>query len=275
MVLNYRRLPYSQSYSKMSDVIPICKAVGQTSAPFTFPLLALSGSLVKEGNPAFVRDSLPIALYLESAFPPNANHHPSIFPTPASHALAVAVQALVQAAMSSSFQIIMPLLPRVVPRNEEEKRWFVESRSEKFGQSILEMKGDWKAFEKAMRPIVSALEGGPDKVGPFFEGKTVAYADFILVAFVSPLFSPRMRGRDTDRGSPFGCSYTGSSERTTRHGRASERWAASRTSSTRSARPARSGWTGRARTRSGLPTRPSSDEAGPGRAQVGRGRPRL
>ena len=141
-----------------------------------------------------MNDSLPIALHLDRVFP--APEYPPLFPTTASRALATALQKLLYACLGPHFlRLVMPKIGRILDGPSGD--YFRSTRTKMFGVAELEdllPKSDeertaaWAALDADLAIVRDMLHGHPTaarKEGPFLEGETPSYADFLLVAFLA------------------------------------------------------------------------------------------
>jgi glutathione S-transferase len=111
------------------------------------------------------------------------------FPSPPLH-LDSPILPKVEALMP---QILLPLTPIAIPRvprdilNERSIYYFNKTRAERFGMPLDEFekseKGGEKAWENAAPNLSQLARVLKENGGPFFLGKTVSYADFIVVGF--------------------------------------------------------------------------------------------
>ncbi|KAI2080652.1 hypothetical protein LOZ36_006436 [Ophidiomyces ophidiicola] len=191
LVLNFKRIPYSQSFVSYPDIAPLLQSLGvppleNQALPYTLPAIVDSST----GTRHALNDSLPIALHLDAAFPAPA--HPPLFPTSASYPLAVAVLELITAVTIKQIPILMPKVPAYLdPRGQE---YFLRTRAERFGKPLAEVAAHgaelervWHDVSGGLARLATMLRGvpGQSKTGPFFEGNTPGYADFLVVAFLA------------------------------------------------------------------------------------------
>lgn len=196
LVLNFKRIPYTQSFLSYPDIAAVLESLSvapipKQYVPYSLPAIIHKPSISAQNPTGFaISDSLPIAFHLESAFP--APEYPSIFPTPASHPLAIAVLKLVSSMMMKQMSIALPKVPALLdPRGQE---YFNRTRAELFGKPLTELaaKGEelervWKDLTADMSTLATMLRGEPgkQKSGPFFEGDKAGYADLLLVSFIA------------------------------------------------------------------------------------------
>ncbi|KAA8645890.1 hypothetical protein EYZ11_002057 [Aspergillus tanneri] len=190
MVLNYKRIPYTQSYVSYPDIAPLLSNLNvrphEEGTAYTLPAICHPSSITSNPHGALM-DSFAIATHLDQAFP-----SPPLFPSrDASYALALAVNKLVANVTSKCSTLI---IPRVVdfldPRARE---YFIKTRSARFGKPLSEVLPkepdqvqtiiDVATAEIA--PLAQMLRGRLGKNGPFLEGEKPGYADFLIVAFLA------------------------------------------------------------------------------------------
>ncbi|KAJ9296871.1 hypothetical protein DTO271G3_5070 [Paecilomyces variotii] len=193
IVLNYKGIPYTQSFLSYPDVAAVLKQLEvppeSEGFPYTLPAI-IHKSTIKTNPFGAMMDSFPIAVHLEQAFP--APSYPSIFPFgDSSHALARAVEFMMLSLVWKSYRIIMPKVPGQL--DERGSKYFHDTRTARFGKPLLELLPKdqqeydeiWKETEKVLLTWTAMLKGKPGKKGPFFEGEKAGYADFIAVGFVA------------------------------------------------------------------------------------------
>ncbi|EGC43854.1 lignin degradation protein [Histoplasma capsulatum var. duboisii H88] len=194
LVLNYKKIPYTQSFISYPDIAPLLQSLsvpplpGSTNyLPYPLPAITHPATLAHPtANPhGVMNDSWPIALHLEGAFP--APDHPTLFPSAGSHALALAVMKLVSALVPATRRILVPQIPALL--DERGAAYFRRTREEMFGVTLEAMAGDkrgvgqaWESVEADVELVRQMLRG---RGGPFFEGAEAGYADFVFVAFLT------------------------------------------------------------------------------------------
>ncbi|KAK2808006.1 hypothetical protein FQN50_005088 [Emmonsiellopsis sp. PD_5] len=190
LALNFKRIPYTQSYISYPDIQPLLQSLSVPPLsgliPYTLPAIHHPPSL----STATINDSWPIALHLERTF--HGPQHPSLFPSPASYPLAVAVGRVLAVLFTHTRRILMAKVP--VMLDERGAEYFRKTRAGWFGCPLEEyvfkegeeLEGGWREFEGELEVVVKMLrgEGKEKKEGPFFEGETAGYADLMVVAFL-------------------------------------------------------------------------------------------
>ncbi|KAL2836951.1 hypothetical protein BJY01DRAFT_48389 [Aspergillus pseudoustus] len=190
-VLNYKRIPYTQSFISYPDIAPLLKdrlglpPNASGGIPHTLPAIIHRPSVTSNPHGA-VSDSLPIALHLDSAFP-----DPPLFPSGhASYALYLAVERILAGFESGYRPFIVPrVAEKLDPRGQA---YFVETRSKALGRPLADVRPKpheterinqlWAGIEKEALTLISMLKGREgEKDGVFFEGDRPGFAD-ILVA---------------------------------------------------------------------------------------------
>ncbi|KAL3475929.1 hypothetical protein BJX99DRAFT_259006 [Aspergillus californicus] len=191
MVLNYKNIPYTESYISYPDIGPLLSQLsvaphppGLPPAAYTLP--AIRHPSVMTNPEGALMDSFPIALHLDRMFP-----SPSIFPSGnASYALALAVARLMSNVTTKGLTLLAPGIANILdPRGEE---YFTRTRSLRFGKPLQQVRPQSEEetqkiiadMKTEMRPLVQMLKGQGDKSGPYFEGEKPGFADFVLVGFL-------------------------------------------------------------------------------------------
>ncbi|KAJ5555294.1 hypothetical protein N7535_007733 [Penicillium sp. DV-2018c] len=186
MALNFKGIPYTQTWVSYPDIAPLLKAHGvapgeSQAMPYTLPAIAHKG--LKSSTPdGVLMDSEPIVMYLDKLYP-----SPPLFPSgDASYALLVAVQNF----FAKSREVIVALVLPNVPGSLDERgaEYFNRTRAEWFGKPLAEVRPtDEKEVERLRQtleteftPIIKMLKGKEGKKGPFLEGEKAGYADLVL-----------------------------------------------------------------------------------------------
>ncbi|KAL2002752.1 hypothetical protein VTN02DRAFT_6031 [Thermoascus thermophilus] len=195
LVLNYKRIPYTQSFLSYPDIAPVLKQLSvpplEGLMPYTLPAIIHKPSVTSNPSGA-MNDSFPIALHLEEAFP--APTYPSIFPSgDASYSLAVAVDRIFSDVFKKAFPLVAARVPGILDErgskyfHETREKWFGKPLSEVGPQSAEEVEAMWTETEKELQVLARMLEGpdGKARKGPFFEGDKASYADFLLLGFLA------------------------------------------------------------------------------------------
>lgn len=130
-------------------------------------------------EPRWVMDSRAIAVTLEKEFPSPPLHLDSPF--------LPKMEALVPKIMLALATVCLPRVPRDV-LNERSIYYFNKTREERFGMLLDDFekseKGGEKAWENAVPHLNEVAQALKENGGPFFMGKTVSYADFIVVGLL-------------------------------------------------------------------------------------------
>lgn len=189
-VLNFKGIPYTQSWISYPDVKPLVTGLGlaanETGIPYTLPTIIHKSSVTSNPNGALM-DSLPIAMHLDKVYP-----SPPLFPSgDASYALLVAVEKVVTLLAPGFRQLIIPrVVNHLDPRGQE---YFRETRSAHFGKPLAEVRPTdqesldklWQLLEKESATLVKMLRGKAGKTGPFFEGEKPGYADLLFACHLA------------------------------------------------------------------------------------------
>lgn len=191
MVLNYKDIPYTQTFISYPDITPLLRSLAVTSypeGPFAYTLPAICHPPSVRFTPSgAMMDSLPIALHLDRLYPgrplwPNGD---------ASYALSLAVGKLVSNAALKSLVLVIPNVAGILDRRGRE--YFIKTRSAMFGKPLSELRPTdpdslritTESIKRELEFMATMLRGRPGKTGPFFEGETVSYADFLLAAYLA------------------------------------------------------------------------------------------
>ncbi|GES57612.1 glutathione S-transferase [Aspergillus terreus] len=188
MVLNYKRIRYTQSFISYPDIAPLLSHLAvqphAQGMPYTLPAI-VHPSVSSNPNGALM-DSLAIAAHLDQTYP-----SPPLFPAgDASYALTLAVARLVSKVVAQCAPLVIPNVADLLdPRGRE---YFIKTRSARFGRPLSEVrprdKDELRAMVDAAKaefvPIAQMLLGRLGKRGPFFEGERPSYADFLVVSLL-------------------------------------------------------------------------------------------
>ncbi|KAE8351335.1 hypothetical protein BDV28DRAFT_137333 [Aspergillus coremiiformis] len=189
-VLNFKGIPYTQSYISYPDIAPLLSHYGviphASGVQYTLPAI-LHKSSVDSNAHGVLMDSLAIATHLDQTFP-----SPPLFPSgDASYALTLAVTKLLSNIITKGYHLLIPKTADLLdPRGQE---YFIRTRSEIFGKPLSEVypKEDSErqqimdATKAEMEPVAQMLKGRVGKKGPFFEGEKPGYADILVVSFLA------------------------------------------------------------------------------------------
>ncbi|KAE8351283.1 hypothetical protein BDV28DRAFT_150118 [Aspergillus coremiiformis] len=192
MVLNYKGIPYTQSFISYPDIAPLLQTLSvpphqSGQMKYTLPAICHPPS-VKTSPSGTMMDSLPIARHLDTLYP-----SPPLFPSgEASYALALAVNKLLRPAALKACDLLLPKAEDVL--DERGREYFVRTRTAIFGKPLAELRPTTAkeirdltdGMKAEMEIFLQMLRGqGSGTKGPFLEGENVGYADFILVTFLS------------------------------------------------------------------------------------------
>ncbi|KIM95771.1 hypothetical protein OIDMADRAFT_106317 [Oidiodendron maius Zn] len=162
MVLNYKGIPYTQSWVSYPDIRPLLKNL---SVPpnageiyeYTLPAIVHPSCSTLTNHSTVLMDSLAIAIHLEEVFP-----SPSLFPSGnASYALALSTHTVI---------------------SNRGWEYFVETRSREFGKPLAEVR---PKDEETVKRLGEDAEGKLGKEGPFLEGERISYGDFYIVSYLA------------------------------------------------------------------------------------------
>lgn len=177
LILNFKGLNYRTVFLEYPDVAPTLKALGLPPNPEATPYTIPAITETKSGT--HYMDSLKIVEVLEAAHPSPSLHLDSPVLKRMKELLPIATLG----------PIFFPLIP-VNLLNPPSKAYFDETRAKRFGMPLEEMSktqgGDkaWKASKSTLDQVEALTE---QHDGPFLEGKSPTYADFMLAAFIQML----------------------------------------------------------------------------------------
>ncbi|KAJ0413329.1 hypothetical protein BJY00DRAFT_322235 [Aspergillus carlsbadensis] len=189
LVLNYKQIPYTYSYTTYRDIAPLLSSLAiaphapetTNPAPYTLPAIAHASLISETNRHGALMDSLPIALHLEQAFPDTK----LVFPNgTASAQLAARVQDLLRGVAVSGIGLILRNTIDIL--DSRGKEYFAKLWEGKLGKSAGELapksesehREVLEAMSAAMRPVAELLR---ETEGVFFEGDEPSFADFVLV----------------------------------------------------------------------------------------------
>ncbi|KAJ5592781.1 hypothetical protein N7537_009685 [Penicillium hordei] len=190
MVLNFKGIPYTQSWVSYPDIAPLLKAhgvpPGKSATPYTLPAISHKGSITSNPD-GVLMDSEPIAMYIDKLYP-----SPPLFPSgDASYSLVIAVQKIVSLISPSYRLMVIPNVPSGL--DERGREYFIRTRTVAFGKPLSEVRPTdesellalWQIIEKDAEALIKMLKGKEGKKGPFLEGESAGYADMILASILA------------------------------------------------------------------------------------------
>ncbi|KAI1103654.1 putative glutathione S-transferase [Jackrogersella minutella] len=170
LFLNYKGLPYKTEWIEYPDIKPRFEGHLPKADIYTCPTVILP-----DGK--WVMDSTKIAEALEERYPEPSTHLDSPYLPKVSESLTGIMIAIRAVYIPGVFFNLL---------NEASLGYFRRTREEFLGVTIEEFaKGAAGAWEKAAphaEKITALLKENSD--GPFFEGKTVGYVDFIWAGYL-------------------------------------------------------------------------------------------
>lgn len=194
MVLNYKQIPYTESFISYPDIaaftarynIPDDESFGRPTLPAILHYDA-NGKLVKA-----MQNSIDIARYLDKISP----ERPVLAAQPggwenAAEAYHAAAKVVLNGPWRAGVRIAMPTIPGIL--DERGSKWFIEDRKsmdssgkgrspEDWGSEDPE--DDWKEFIPKLKTLAATLEH-TTKDAPFVLGQEPSYADFALAGYVT------------------------------------------------------------------------------------------
>ncbi|KIV88054.1 hypothetical protein PV10_08984 [Exophiala mesophila] len=177
LALNYKGLPYRTEWIEYPDLRPTFQGLGippnETGFAYSSPAIGLPDG-------SYVMESRKIASALEERYPTPSLHLDSPY--------LPRVEAVLSKLLPGLRPIFVPLVPKVFlnPRSQE---YFIPDRERTFGKSLDEVSQGADQAAEDSRPYVAQLAEllRENQDGPFFAGKQVGYADFMVVAFLRML----------------------------------------------------------------------------------------
>ncbi|KAL9614581.1 MAG: hypothetical protein Q9167_000950 [Letrouitia subvulpina] len=173
LALNFKGIDYQTKWLEYPDVAPTISSLGlppnPEAIPYTIPTVRLP-------NGEYMMDSRKIVEKLEQLYPSPPLHLDSPYLSK--------IEELWPKAIMPLRGVLMPKIPRAL-LNEASLDYFYSTREKRFGMPLDQLEkeqGGDSAWEEA-RPVIEEVgkllkaEGGP-----FILGKTVSYADFMLVS---------------------------------------------------------------------------------------------
>ncbi|KAL8790229.1 MAG: hypothetical protein Q9195_006452 [Heterodermia aff. obscurata] len=175
LALNYKGIDYETKWLEYPDVAPTLESFGlppnSEGTPYTIPALQLPDG-------THMMDSRKIATELEHRYP-----SPSLrLDSP----VLEKVEGLIQRLTAPLVGVFMPKVPMAV-LNPPSAEYFERTRAKRFGKTLSELGKDsdeetaWAQVEPALKEMGDILKA---EGGPFALGKTVSYADFVIVSLL-------------------------------------------------------------------------------------------
>ncbi|KAL9129570.1 MAG: hypothetical protein Q9175_007261, partial [Cornicularia normoerica] len=172
LVLNLKGIPYKTEWLEYPDIAPTLKSFG--IPPSEPPATAYTSPAIRISD-KYVMDSRKIADVLEKEHPSPSLHLDS--------PMLKKVEELIPQCTSPIRPVFLPRVPRSVlsPRSAE---YFERTREATFGMPLSQVEKEkggesaWEAAEPKWKELGALLKA---QGGPFFMGKTVSYADLIVV----------------------------------------------------------------------------------------------
>ncbi|KGO69943.1 Glutathione S-transferase, C-terminal [Penicillium italicum] len=189
MTLNFKGIPYTQSWVSYPDIEPLLKGYGVAPGeptPYTLPAISHKGSTISNPD-GVLMGSESIAMYIDKLYP-----SPPLFPSgDASYSLVVAVEKVMQLISPSFRLLIIPNVPAEL--DERGREYFIRTRSAAFGKPLSEVRPTdeaellalWQLIEKELQTLIKMLKGKDGKKGPFLEGERAGYADIVVASLLA------------------------------------------------------------------------------------------
>lgn len=168
MVLNFKQIPYTTSWTEYPDLAPKLSSLGippnDRSAPDYKTEYASPAITLPDGT--HMMDSWPIAHKLEE-----------LYPSPSLHLddpIVVRVRDQIANIMKPLTGFVIPKVPKRV-LNERSAAYFNETRKDRFGMSLVEVEekmATGEMWEEARGPVLEAAGWLRERGGPYFWGET-------------------------------------------------------------------------------------------------------
>ncbi|KAF2447686.1 hypothetical protein P171DRAFT_408053 [Karstenula rhodostoma CBS 690.94] len=177
IILNYKSIPYITQWVEYPDLAPTLSSLGIPPNPSDQNPVRYSSPAITHSNSTHEMDSWAIAHTIEQ-----------LHPTPSLHLndpVNVQVRDLVTSLSNPLRPFIIPKVPAIL--NPRSASYFLETREVRFGKPLSRVFAEdatercWEEAGFAATELAKLLK--VDASGPFFLGKKVSYADFILVAY--------------------------------------------------------------------------------------------
>lgn len=172
LILNFKGIPYKTEWLEYPDIAPTLKSFG--IPPSEPPCTAYTSPTIRISD-KYVMDSRKIADVLEKEYPSPSLHLDS--------PLLKKVEELAPQCITALAPVYIPRAPRYV-LNPPSAEYFDRTRAARFGMPLSQLENEkggesaWKIAEPKWKELGTLLKA---EVGPFFMGKTVSYADMIVV----------------------------------------------------------------------------------------------
>ncbi|CAF9916288.1 MAG: hypothetical protein HETSPECPRED_002814 [Heterodermia speciosa] len=175
LALNYKGIDYETKWLEYPDVAPTLKSFGLSpnseGTHYTIPAVQLPDGIV-------MMDSRKIASELEHRYP-----SPSLrLDSP----VLKKVEGLIPRLTAPLVGVFMPKVPNGL-LNPPSAEYFERTRAERFGKTLSDLGTDsdeekaWAQVESPLKEMGEILKA---EGGPFALGKTVSYADFVIVSLL-------------------------------------------------------------------------------------------
>lgn len=173
LLLNYKELPYKTEWVEYPNIAPTFMSFGlppnERGTPYTIPT-------IRDVKGQYTMDSRKIADELEKQYPEPSLHLDS--------PLLPRVEAGVLNMFGPLRPVMLPLIPRT-RLNAAAVEYFERTRKEMVGMPLSQWEkeqGGDKAWEKATPAFKEVGDMLRANGGPFILGKTVSYADFVILS---------------------------------------------------------------------------------------------
>lgn len=172
LLLNLKAIPYTTEWLEYPDIAPTLKSFG--IPPSEPPATAYTSPAIRISD-KYVMDSRKIADVLEKEYPSPPLHLDS--------PIVKKVEELAPQCITTLGPVFLPRVPRCV-LNPPSVEYFERTRAARFGMPLSQLEKEkggesaWKAAEPKWKELGTLLKA---EGGPFFMGKTVSYADLIVV----------------------------------------------------------------------------------------------
>jgi glutathione S-transferase len=181
LILNYKKIPYTTHWIEYPDIAPTFSSIGippnDSSVPWEY-----TAPVIRLPNGEYVMESTNIAARLDTLYPEPA------LPIKASDpAIVNGIFGQLFGPLKAPFLVCVHDL--LSPRSQE---YFQQDREQSYGESLDQWRREKRQVEdgdgvtQAVKPQIDTLVGmlQENESGPYLMGKTVSYADLVIVAWL-------------------------------------------------------------------------------------------
>ncbi|PMD12331.1 hypothetical protein NA56DRAFT_652562 [Hyaloscypha hepaticicola] len=177
LALNFKGVDYKTEWVEYPDIASTLKPRVEPNKPSLNPV-QYSIPTARFPDNTYIMDSKAIALRLEKDYP-----------SPSMHLNSPILPEVEKVVPSINAALRGVWCPKVPPQllNEPSREYFVRTREERFGikfENMAETMGGEEAWMEALPGIKALGEILRKNGGPFVQGETVSYADFVIVGWL-------------------------------------------------------------------------------------------